>query len=168
MIELPESHVLARQLSEVVKGRRVATAEAGHSPHRFAWYSGNPAEYRDRLAGKVVTGANVSSGHVRLTLDDLIMLISAPIRHHGAGEKRPKKHQLLLCRSPLMASTSGQTGSASGSPEKDRRRYEKAGRKGFRQSFRIVILPNIPGGMPNRAMDLTSSGKPTALADGVR
>ncbi len=96
VIELPESYVLARQLREVVKGKRVKSAEAGHTPHGFAWYSGKPAEYRDKLAGKVLTGADVRSGHVRLILEDMVMFISTPIKYHAEGEKRPPKHQLLI------------------------------------------------------------------------
>lgn len=96
MIELPETHVLARQLNEAVKGKRVATAEANHTPHAFAWYSGNPAGYGTKLSGKVVTGIDVYSGHVRMVVEDMALLISTPIKFHPAGDKWPDRHQLLI------------------------------------------------------------------------
>lgn len=96
MIELPESYVLARQLVEAAGGKRIARVTAAQSPHRFAWYTGDPAEYDARLQGKTVTGADVFSGSVRVALDDLSLLISTPIKYHAPGERRPAKHQLLV------------------------------------------------------------------------
>ena len=37
MIELPEAHVLARQMSDAFAGRTIVAAEAHHSPHRVAF-----------------------------------------------------------------------------------------------------------------------------------
>ena len=52
MIELPEAVVLARQVTETLAGKRIANAIANTSPHKFAWYAGDPAHYNDRLAGR--------------------------------------------------------------------------------------------------------------------
>ncbi len=41
MLEIPESNTLARQLSERFTGRAIMKAEAGHSPHGFAFYYGS-------------------------------------------------------------------------------------------------------------------------------
>ena len=38
MIELPEAVAIARQLSKALKGRRVVSANAGNSPHKWVWY----------------------------------------------------------------------------------------------------------------------------------
>ena len=35
-------------------------------------------------------------GHIEFEAGDMLLSISAPIRYHVEGEKRPKKHQLLL------------------------------------------------------------------------
>ena len=43
MLELPEALVLAGQINERVRGRRVVRAEAGGTPHRFAFFQGEPA-----------------------------------------------------------------------------------------------------------------------------
>jgi formamidopyrimidine-DNA glycosylase len=96
MIELPEAVVIARQITETLQGKRIASAVANASPHKFAWYTGDPAEYNDRLAGKVIgSGAGVG-GHIEFEAGDMLLAISAPIRYHAKGEKRPKKHQLLV------------------------------------------------------------------------
>jgi formamidopyrimidine-DNA glycosylase len=96
MIELPEATVIAQQITETLGHKRVARAVANASPHKFAWYTGDPAEYNDRLAGKVVGTAAGIAGMVEIHVGDMLLAIGAPIRYHVEGEKRPKKHQLLL------------------------------------------------------------------------
>ena len=96
MIELPEATTIAGQINSTIKGKRILKAIANQSPHKFAWYTGDPATYNDRLAGKVIgKGAGVG-GNIEFQAEDMVLSISAPIRYHPAGEKRPKKHQLLL------------------------------------------------------------------------
>ncbi len=96
MVELPETYVLADQINRTVKGKRIVRAEAGHSPHTFAWYTGDPAMYHQKLAGKMITGAGILSGTTRLIVDDMSLLIGTPIRYHAQGERLPDKHQLLV------------------------------------------------------------------------
>lgn len=96
MIEIPEAVVIARQMTETLGGKRVASAVANASPHKFAWYTGDPAEYNDRLAGKVVGTAEGVAGNIEVDVGDMLLALSAPVRYHIEGEKRPKKHQLLL------------------------------------------------------------------------
>lgn len=96
MIELPEATVIARQIAETLGGKRVASAVAGASPHKFAWYTGDPAEYNERLAGKVVGAAEGVAGNIEVHVGDMLLSVSAPVRYHQVGEKRPKKHQLLV------------------------------------------------------------------------
>jgi formamidopyrimidine-DNA glycosylase len=96
MIELPEAVVIARQITETLGGKQIARAVANASPHRFAWYTGDPAEYNDRLAGKVIGMGHGIAGCIEFEAGDMVLSVSAPIRYHVAGEKRPKKHQLLL------------------------------------------------------------------------
>ncbi|MBM3190307.1 MAG: endonuclease VIII [Chloroflexi bacterium] len=96
MIELPEATVIAQQITETLTGKRIAHAVANASPHKFAWYTGDPAEYNDRLAGKAIGGSVASGGHIEIRAEDTLLSISAPIRYHAPTEKRPKKHQLLV------------------------------------------------------------------------
>ncbi len=96
MIEIPEAVTISRQIDETLSGKRVRLAMANASPHKFAWYSGDPAEYNHRLAGKVIAGSPASGEMIRFRAGDMELSVSAPIRHHLAGEARPKKHQLLI------------------------------------------------------------------------
>ena len=96
MIELPEAIVLARQVAQTLSGRKIVHAAAGSSPHKFAWYTGDPGTYGARLAGRTIRGASASGWHVEIQADDLLLVISTPMKYHAPGEKRPAKHQLLL------------------------------------------------------------------------
>lgn len=96
MIELPEAAVLAKQINQTLTGKRIRQAIANQSPHKFAWYHGDPALYNDRLAGKVILNAEAFGGHVEIRADDRLIVLSTPSRYHAAGDKLPKKHQLLI------------------------------------------------------------------------
>ena len=96
MIELPEATVLARQINQMLIGRQILHATANQSPHKFAWYTGNPSEYNDRLAGKTLRKAAAFGNHIEIKADDMVLVISTPIRYHLKNEKPPKKHQLFL------------------------------------------------------------------------
>lgn len=96
MIELPESYVLMDQINKEISGKKIVKAEANHSPHGFALYSGNPAEYNEKLAGKTIICADVYSGSVRIKVEDMILIITTPIRYHKNNAKLPDKHQLYL------------------------------------------------------------------------
>jgi formamidopyrimidine-DNA glycosylase len=96
MIELPEAVVIARQVGETVRGKEITGVVANASPHKFAWYTGDPARYDDLLAGKIIGGASAFGNHVEIEVGDKILAISTPIKYHAQGENPPKKHQLLL------------------------------------------------------------------------
>lgn len=99
MIEMPEAITLARQLNDRVKSRSIASAEAGHSPHKFAWYTGDPKGYGVLLGGRTIREARSSGGVVELGLsgDMTLFFNDGPnLRWHKPGAKLPDKHQLLL------------------------------------------------------------------------
>lgn len=96
MVELPEAAVLAEQVNKTLIGKRIINAVANHTPHSFAWYTGDPARYGELLMGKTIRGALAYGGHIEIKADDMRLLITTPLRYHAAGEKLPKKHQLLL------------------------------------------------------------------------
>lgn len=50
MMEIPEAAVLARQVQDTVLLKRIIRVSAAQSPHKFAWYSGNPNTYHGALA----------------------------------------------------------------------------------------------------------------------
>jgi len=101
MIELPETYVLSEQISQAIVGKTIARAIANAHPHAFAWYSGDPAAYDIMLAGKKVTGANPGTGYTcggntEVLCEDMLLVLSTPIKYHAPSEKLPARHQLLL------------------------------------------------------------------------
>lgn len=96
MIEIPEAVVLAGQVKSTLAGRRICSAIANQSPHSFAWYTGDPANYSRLLSGKTISDAFGVGGNVEIHADDMVLSISTPIHYHAPGEKLPKKHQLLV------------------------------------------------------------------------
>jgi formamidopyrimidine-DNA glycosylase len=96
MIELPEAVVLANQVNRTLTGKRMIKASANQSPHKFAWYTGDPGEYHAWLAGKTISGAANCGGHIEINAGDMLLVLSAPLRYHPPGEKLPARHQLLL------------------------------------------------------------------------
>ena len=96
MIELPEAYVLAKQIDQTLPGRKIIKATANQFPHKFAWYTGDPAKYDGLLAGKIIRSAAPFGNHVEIKVGSMLLVISTPIKYHAINEKPPKKHQLLL------------------------------------------------------------------------
>ena len=101
MIELPETYVLAEQINQTIVGNTVMNVTANEHPHAFAWFSGNPDNYHDVLTGKKVTSANPGTGYTcggntEVLVDDMLLVMSTPIKYCAPGEKLPAKHQLLI------------------------------------------------------------------------
>ena len=101
MIELPETYVLADQIGGALVGKTVMNVMANAHPHGFAWFSGDPAEYHAKLAGKKITGANPGTGYTcggntEIICEDMLLVMSTPIKYHAAGDKLPARHQLLI------------------------------------------------------------------------
>lgn len=98
MLELPECVVLARQLRQTVAGRRVERVVAAASPHKFAFFEGDPREYPRLLEGRVIEDARQWGGLVELRMEDMSLLLGdgVNVRYLAPGGKAPSKHQLLL------------------------------------------------------------------------
>jgi len=98
MLELPEAATVASQINDTVCGRRIANVTAAHTPHKFAWYHGDPQKYHDLLAGKTIGRADGYGGMVEIKAEGAVILIGegAGLRFHGENERRPQKHQLLI------------------------------------------------------------------------
>lgn len=99
MIELPEAATIARQLNEKARNQRIESAVAGQSPHKFAWYTGDPAGYSVLLKGRTLLEARAAGGVVELQMDGGLSLFfndGTNIRWHKPGARLPEKHQLLL------------------------------------------------------------------------
>jgi len=98
MIEIPEAAALARQLNAAIAGLRVARVQAALSPHRFAWYQGDPAGYPALLEGRSIEEAYPLGGTLELRLGDARLALSEGVRlaWHPPGSPLPRRHQLLL------------------------------------------------------------------------
>jgi formamidopyrimidine-DNA glycosylase len=96
MLELPETAVLARQINEELAGKCIEKVTANHSPHKFAWFSGDPASYDGKLLGREIHDSVPLGCEVEVRMGGINLLLGAPLRYHLKGEVRPSKHQLLL------------------------------------------------------------------------
>lgn len=98
MIEAPEAILLADQLNQTVKGKTITVVVPAFTPHKFAFFNGDPAEYEHMLTGKTIEKAESFGGIVELTAGDTRIFFSDGINitYLEPGEKLPAKHQFLL------------------------------------------------------------------------
>ena len=98
MLEIPVSRTIAKQIGDTLAGRTVISTQANASPHKFAFYSGDPEGYGALLSGRTVTGADAIGGMVQVSLSDIRLLFGdgANLRYIEPGQALPEKHQLLL------------------------------------------------------------------------
>lgn len=98
MIELPEAKVIAKQINQILKGKKISNVVAAQTPHKFAWYFGDPKEYNNLLLGKVIGKANSFGGLIEISAEDCRILLGegVRIRYYDKDEKLPVKHQLMI------------------------------------------------------------------------
>ena len=98
MIELPEAVHIADQLNDTVVGKHIAGITAVHTPHKLAWYYGEPSNYFDLLAGRTIGKARPFGSMVEINAENTNILFGegVNVRFHDKGDPRPAKHQLLL------------------------------------------------------------------------
>ena len=98
MIEIPEAAAYSAQLEKTIHAKRIAAVEADHSPHKFAWYCGDPKQYPSKLTGKTITGVQPAGGMVVVSAEGMRIVLSegAGIRFFEDSSHLPEKHQLLL------------------------------------------------------------------------
>lgn len=98
LIELPESATIARQLNETVRGRTIKRVAANASPHKFAFYNGDPADYGSLLTGQMIGDSFSIGGMVEITAGSRRIVIGegSNLRYYADVGKTPSKHQLLL------------------------------------------------------------------------
>lgn len=98
MIEIPEALVISKQLNETISGKKISKVTAAHSPHKFAWYYGDPKEYHDLLAGRRIGKAQAYGGLVEIEAEGAVILFGdgVNIKYHRENETIVKKHQLFI------------------------------------------------------------------------
>jgi len=73
MLEIPEAIVISQQLDQTVKGKRIKEVVTAASPHKFAWYFGEPSEYDALLRGHTIEGACSYGGRIELPAEDVFL-----------------------------------------------------------------------------------------------
>lgn len=98
MLELPEAAVIADHVNRRLLGKKIVSVEAGHSPHKWAWFYGDPAEYPARVGGRIIDSARSWGGIVDIRAEDVHLYLGdgANLRLIAPGARVPTKHQLRL------------------------------------------------------------------------
>ncbi|MFH0759822.1 MAG: DNA-formamidopyrimidine glycosylase family protein [Bacteroidota bacterium] len=99
MLEIPESKTISVQAGNTLTGKRITKVITATSPHKFAFYSGDPAEYPNLLTGREVQSTKGHGMFVDLYCDEKICITigdGTHMRYYSSGEQHPEKHQLLL------------------------------------------------------------------------
>lgn len=99
MIEIPESRNMGKQVDEALEGKVIAEVVNATSPHKFAWFNGDPLKYGDLLKGRKVQSGRGHGMYVDILFDnDVTLSVSegTNIRYCSPLEDPPEKHQLLL------------------------------------------------------------------------
>lgn len=98
MIEAPEALLISQQINRTIKGKKITFVSAGYTPHKFAWYYGDPANYPDKLLNKTIGEAHAYGGLVEIDIEDVRLLFGdgLNIRYYAPGEQIPEKHQILI------------------------------------------------------------------------
>ena len=98
MVEFPEAVNFAVQLNKTVQHKQIKHVVAAHSPHKFAWYHGDPQRYTDLLVGQPIDEAYNFGGVVEFRAGDAFMAVSEGTfwRYHADTASIPKKHQMLI------------------------------------------------------------------------
>lgn len=98
MIEIPEAQVLSTQICQSITRKTIRKVISAQNPHKFAWYSGDPAGYSTLLTGKKLGNATCRGGMVEISVEDVTLLFTDGInlRYHKDKSEISAKHQLLI------------------------------------------------------------------------
>lgn len=98
MIELVEAKILSDQMNLSIRGKRIAKVTTLSSPHKFAFFHGDPLTYDELLRGYRIGESTPNGGQVRMEMEDLIFIFGdgVDLRYYEKDGKRPVKHQLLI------------------------------------------------------------------------
>jgi formamidopyrimidine-DNA glycosylase len=98
VIELPEALNLAHQINATILGKRITGVTTAHTPHKLAWYYGDPKTYPALLNGVTIGPTYPRSGLVEIKAGEADILLGEDTRisFHAKDEPRPPRHQLLI------------------------------------------------------------------------
>lgn len=98
MLELPETTTLAKQINDSLVGKTIKTTVTAQSPHKFAWYNGDPAGYAALLQDNTLLSSRGLGMFVEITLSNAFLMFNdgVNLRFHPSAGPVPVKHQLLV------------------------------------------------------------------------
>ncbi|MDR2956059.1 MAG: endonuclease VIII [Prevotella sp.] len=99
MLEISETTVVSHQAENVLYGKIISEVHQATSPHKFAWYSGDPKTYPDLLIGRQIESVKGHGAYVDIHCDNDITITigdGTNLKYYPAIEKYPIKHQLLI------------------------------------------------------------------------
>ncbi|MEQ8174069.1 MAG: endonuclease VIII [Syntrophomonadaceae bacterium] len=98
MLEIPEASFIASQIRSSLGGKKIHQVVTAYTPHKLAWFYGDPESFADLLQGQSIGGAAGYGGLLEIEAGSTRMLFGdgVNLRFHEKGEARPKKHQLLV------------------------------------------------------------------------
>jgi formamidopyrimidine-DNA glycosylase len=100
MLELPEVLNLSRQLDKELKGRAIASAGRGNSPHKFAFFKPSEEVIAKTLARRKVEAVRGDGKYIYFDLKPKALFSIAEmdgrILFHEKGAQLPAKYQLLV------------------------------------------------------------------------
>ncbi len=98
MMELPESHALASQMNEAVRGKRVRDVRVGTSPHKFFFTEEGGRRYAERLRGRALGETRPLGIYLETAADGMALLVGEglALRYTPPGAKPLAKHQLHI------------------------------------------------------------------------
>lgn len=98
MIELVEAKILSDQMNASIRGKQISKVTTFSSPHKFAFFHGDPQAYNELLRGHRIGDTAPNGGQIRMEIEDLIFVFGdgVDLRYNEKDGKRPLKHQLLI------------------------------------------------------------------------
>ncbi len=99
MIEIPESKTISIQAGDALIGKRIVEICPATSPHKFAFYHGDPSAYGKLLNGRSIISARGHGMFVDLCCEgDVFITIGdgTNVRYCSSAEPVPEKYQLLM------------------------------------------------------------------------
>lgn len=98
MLEIAECYVISDQLNQTINGKVIQNVYANSSPHKFAFYFGEPKNYHKLLSGRTVDSVTALAGYIEITLGNAKILIGegTNTRYFKCDDDIPKKHQLHI------------------------------------------------------------------------
>jgi len=99
MLEIPESRTISLQTDKILARRTIAEVFPASSPHKFAFYNGDPAMYPALLKAKQILSTKGHGMFVDIYFDDDICITigdGTNIRYYSSIDQCPQKHQLLI------------------------------------------------------------------------